>query len=52
MNIIISFAGLGETGDTNLPLEEFSAIAGSLHAEIRAVDDYESFDIILPKSII
>ena len=48
----ISFSDLGEQGDAKFPVEEMSTIAGSLHAKIHAVDEFESFDIIFPRAII
>ena len=51
-DVRISFSDLGETIDAKFAVEEFSAVAGSLHAEIRPPDDSGSFDIIFPKSII
>jgi signal transduction histidine kinase len=51
-DVRISFSDLGEKGDAKFPVEEMSTIAGSIHAKVRAVDEFESFDIIFPRAII
>jgi signal transduction histidine kinase len=50
-DVRISFANLGDQGDAEFPLAEMNAIARSIQAVIRAVDDFQSFDIIVPQAI-
>ena len=50
-DVKISFSNLGKLNDEKFPVDKIIAIADSIHARVCVTDDFQAFDIRLPKAI-
>jgi signal transduction histidine kinase len=50
-DVRILFSNLGEIDGAVFPVEQMMTISQSIHSRIRVADDFQSFEVIIPKAI-